>query len=179
MKPILLGFVVLFAAAQTPRPDNPQSLAHVEAAKKLAGEDAWLKGPFNFYCVAGNARGNSATAPAMEPVKLFDNLYAVGNSEATVYAIATSQGIILIDSGYADRVETEVVAGLKKLGLDPANVKYILLGHGHADHFGGAQYFQEHYGTKVGTAAADWDVIYPANPPANQANSNQSKPKRD
>src|SRR5439155_23237572 len=173
----VIGAAVLLGMGQTARPDNAQSLAHVEAAKKLAGDDAWLKGPFNFYCVAGNARGNSATAPAMEPVKLFDNLYAVGNSEATVHAIVTSQGIILIDSGYADRVETEVVAGLKNVGLDPANVKYVLVGHGHGDHFGGASYFQERYGAKVGLTAADWDVMYPANPPANAAN--QVKPKRD
>jgi metallo-beta-lactamase class B len=127
--------------------------------------------------VAGKARPNSTTAPAMEPAKLFDNLYAVGNSEATVHAIVTSQGIILIDSGYADRVESEVVAGLRKVGLDPANVKYVLVGHGHCDHFGGASYFQEKYGAKVGLTALDWDVMYPANPPANAAN--QVKPKRD
>jgi metallo-beta-lactamase class B len=163
--------------ATTPRPDNPRSSAHIDAARKLAGDDAWLQAPFNFYCVAGGARANNAAAPALEPVKLFDNLYAVGNSEATVYALTTSQGIILIDSGYADRVETEVVAGLKKVGLDPAAVKFILLGHGHGDHFGGSSYFQEHYGTKVGTTAADWDVMYPATPPANAAN--QVKPKRD
>ena len=140
---------------------------HVDAARTLAGSDAWLQAPFAFYCVAGNARGNSPAAPELEPVRLFDNIYAVGNSEATVYAIVTPQGIILIDSGYADRVETVVVAGLKKVGLDPANVKYVLLGHGHGDHFGGARYFQERYGAKVGTAAADWDLINPANPPPN------------
>ena len=176
-----LVFVSAIAAAlmmgQTARPDNAQSLAHVEAARKLAGDDAWLQGPFNFYCVAGKARPNSTTAPAMEPAKLFDNLYAVGNSEATVHAIVTSQGIILIDSGYADRVESEVVAGLRKVGLDPANVKYVLVGHGHGDHFGGASYFQEKYGAKVGLTELDWDVMYPANPPANAAN--QVKPKRD
>jgi metallo-beta-lactamase class B len=166
-------------APAAPKPDNPQSLAHIDAAKKLAGDDPWLLSPYNFYCVPGKARGNSPTAPELEPVRLFDNVYAVGNSEATVYAIVTSAGIILIDSGYADRVETVVIAGLKKLGLDPGNVKYILLGHGHADHFGGARYFQEHFGTKVGTTAADWDLIDPPDPPAGQANSNQSRPKRD
>jgi metallo-beta-lactamase class B len=174
----LLAIAAMLTMAQAPRPDNPQSLAHVDAAKKLAGNDAWLLGPFNFYCVAGKARPNSTTAPAMEPVKLFDNLYAVGNSEATVHALVTSQGIILIDSGYADRVESEVVDGLKKVGLDPANVKYVLVGHGHGDHFGGSSYFQEHYGAKVGLTAADWDVMYPSPPPAN-ANANQVKPKRD
>ena len=102
-------------------------------------------------------------------MRLFDNVYAVGNSEATVYAITSSQGIILIDSGYTDRVESVVIAGLKKAGLDPASVKYVLLGHGHADHFGGARYFQEHYGSKVGTTAADWAVIYPPNLATDQA----------
>jgi metallo-beta-lactamase class B len=166
-------------AAPAPKPDTPQSLAHIGAAKTLAGDDAWLRSPYNFYCVAGNARPNNANAPELEPMRIFDNVYAVGSSETTVYAITTSQGIILLDSGYADRVETVVIPGLKKLGLDPATVKFILLGHGHADHFGGAQYFQEHYGTKVGTTAADWDVIHPANPPPNQSNANQSRPKRD
>jgi metallo-beta-lactamase class B len=164
--------------AAPPKPDNPQSLAHIDAAKKLAGGDSWLQSPYNFYCVPGGARANNANAPDLEPVKLFDNLYAVGSSEATVHAITTAQGIILIDSGYAGRAES-VAAGLKTLGLDPANVKFILLGHGHADHFGGAEYFQEHYGTKVGTTAADWDVIYPPNPPANQATNTQSRPKKD
>ena len=166
-------------AAAAPKPDTPQSLTHIEAAKKLAGTDPWLLSPYTFYCVAGNGRGNNPSAPELEPVRLFDNVYAVGNSEATVYAIVTSQGIILIDSGYADRVESVVIPGLKKVGLDPANVKFILLGHGHADHFGGAQYFQEHFGTKVGTTAADWDVIHPASPPVGQATNNQSRPKRD
>ena len=80
-----------------PRPDNPQSLMHIEAARTLAGGDPWLQAPFGFYCVAGNARGNSPTAPELEPVKLFDNVYAVGNSEATVYAIDAA-GNHLIDS---------------------------------------------------------------------------------
>lgn len=167
-------------AAPPPRPDNPQSLMHVDAAKALAGSDPWLQAPFSFYCVAGNARGNSPAAPELEPVKLFDNVYAVGNSEATVYAIVTPQGIVLIDSGYADRVETVVVSGLRKVGLDPASVKFVLLGHGHADHFGGARYFQERYGARVGTAAADWDLIDPPNPSANAPAGNpSSRPNRD
>ena len=166
-------------APPAPKPDNPQSLAHIDAAKKIAGNDAWLQTPYAFYCVAGGARANNASAPELEPVRIFDNLYAVGNSEAVVYALTTSQGLILIDSGYSDRVETVVVAGLKQLGLNPADVKYVLLGHGHADHFGGAQYFQDRSGARIGTTAADWDLIQPPTPPANAAAGTQSRPKRD
>jgi metallo-beta-lactamase class B len=47
--------------------------------------------------------------------------------------------------------------------LDPANVKAILVGHGHADHFGGATYFQERFGSKVYVSATDWTLM--ENPP--------------
>jgi len=165
-----------------PKPDNPQSLKHTEAAKKLAGNDPFLANPYDFYCVAGHARANNSNAPDLEPVKIFDNVYAISNTETTVYVLPTSDGIVLIDSGLENKVEAVTVAHLQKLGFDPKNVKYILLGHGHADHFGGAKYFQDHYGTKVGTTAADWDLIYPPNPPANQEQKKgapAARPKKD
>lgn len=133
-------------AAAAPRPDNPQSLAHINAAKRLAANDPFLIQPYNFFCIPANTRANNVNAPELEPVKLFDNVYAVGNSETTVYVISTPDGLLMIDSGYTDRVESVVVPGMQKLGLDPAKVKYVLLGHGHADHFGGAKYFQDRYG---------------------------------
>jgi metallo-beta-lactamase class B len=177
---VLMSAMALSAFGQgrevtPPRPDNPASMAHIEKAKKLAGTD--VTAPFEFYCVPGVARGQNDKAPELEPVKLFDNLYAVGNSETTVHVITTSEGIILIDSGAADRVETVLIPSLRKLGLDPAKVKYILLGHAHADHFGGTKYFQDHFGTKVGMSAPDWDFLE-KQPPS--ANPNAPKPpKRD
>lgn len=142
---------------ETPAPDSPETLAHIEAAREIAGTD--VAPPFDFFCIPGNARANSRTAPELEPVQLFDNLFAAGNSETVVHAITTSEGIILIDSGYPDRVETVLVPGLIELGLDPADVKFVLLGHGHGDHYGGASYFQDRYGARVGTMAVDWDLI--------------------
>lgn len=141
-----------------PRPDTAESLRHIDAAKKLAGTDPFLAHPFQFFCVAGNARAQNNNAPDLEPVKLFDNVYAVGNSETTVYALTSSEGILLLDAGFENKAKT-LVAQLQALGLDPARVKYILLGHGHADHFGAARFFQDTYGTKVAAAAADWDLI--------------------
>src|SRR2546428_4548376 len=146
-------------AAIHKKPDNPQSVLHVEAAKNLAGNDPFLMKPYNFYCPIGAARANSQTAPDLEPIKIFDNVYAIGNSETTTYVLPTSEGLVLIDSGFENKVESTLVPHLQKLGFDPAKVKYILLGHGHADHFGGSKYFQDKYGTKIVTTAADWDLI--------------------
>ena len=146
-------------APQAPLPDNAQSLDHINAAKKLAADDAFLANPNNFFCVAGNARAQNNNAPDLDPVKLFDNVYAVGNSETAVYALTSSEGIVLLDAGFENKAESVLVPQLQKLGLDPARVKYILLGHGHADHFGGAKYFQDKYGTKIATTAADWELI--------------------
>ena len=175
-------------AAQTPpaaaaRPDTPAVIQHLDAAKKAAGSD-WMPA-FDFICAPNQTRANRPDDPEFEPTRLFDNLYAIGRIGTTVYAITTSDGIMLIDSGYADQLESVLLPGMRKLGLDPARVKYVLLGHGHGDHFGGAWYFQER-GAHVVLSAADWDLIETpargAAPPANAqqpAAAQPKPPKRD
>jgi metallo-beta-lactamase class B len=108
----------------------------------------------------------------VEPVKVFDNLYYVGEKEYSAWAVITSQGIIILDTIFDYSVEDEVVEGLKKLGLDPKNIKYAVVSHGHFDHSGGARYLQEHFDTRVLMSAADWDLL-------DRNTRDPSKPKRD
>ena len=56
---------------------------------------------------------------AREPMKVFDNLYYVGEREYSSWAVTTSAGIIIIDPIYDYSVEEQVVGGLKKLGSIP------------------------------------------------------------
>jgi glyoxylase-like metal-dependent hydrolase (beta-lactamase superfamily II) len=56
-------------------------------------------------------------------------------------------------------VEEEVAGGMKKLGLDPANIKYAIVSHAHPDHDGGAKFLQNHYGTQAIMSPADWAVL--------------------
>lgn len=162
-------------------PQTPQSTALIEAARALASGDADLARTWSFFCTPTNY---NAPGPVLEPVKVFDNLYLVSSSprqQTTVWAVTTRDGIILIDSGDQGQPDA-VLAGLQKLGLDPAQVKAILLGHGHGDHYAGALYFQERYGTRVGLDAKDWDLMYPASPPANAPPAQGTpapKPRRD
>ncbi|HEV8395413.1 MAG TPA: MBL fold metallo-hydrolase [Vicinamibacterales bacterium] len=198
MKRLLAGLLCavassLVADAQTPL--SPEVERHIEAARAAAG--AAHAGLFDAVCTtarnviaqagappraggAGRAGGGRAggppAAPAREtwhaePVKVFDNLYFLGQTEFSVWAIATSQGIILLDAIFDYSVEDEVVGGLKKLGLDPAQIKYVMVSHGHLDHAGGARFLQEKFGARLLMSAADYDLLDRDNP--------SWKPKRD
>jgi len=181
LAPSLLASASLFAQAPAPapKPDTPEAQKHVDAAVKAAGKD-WVEAE-KYICSPTTVRVNKADDPLIEPVKLFDNLYAMGRDGTVVYAITTSAGIVLIDAGYADQVETVLLPQMQKLGLDPVNVKNIIVTHGHGDHFGGSGYFQEKYHTKVWMSAADWHVIDLQNQAAKASGKAQAvtPPKED
>jgi metallo-beta-lactamase class B len=94
-----------------------------------------------------------------EPARVFDNLYFVGGSVHSAWALTTSDGIILIDTIYPYNSEELIVGGLQKLGLDPNNIKYVLISHAHGDHIGGAEMLQTRYGARIVMGAADWDLV--------------------
>ena len=151
-----------FCAAQAPtaqeatKPDSPEARQLLETAKKSAGTD-WIEA-YDFICAFNPGRANRPDDPEIEPTRVFDNLHVIGRTSTVVWAVTTSNGIVLIDSGYGDQLESVLLPGMKKLGLDPAQVKYVFVGHGHGDHFGGASYFQQR-GARVVLAGPDWDLI--------------------
>jgi metallo-beta-lactamase class B len=135
-------------------------------------------GIFNSVCTPPTDARPAAQGPPVrsewhaEPAKVFDNLYFVGQTEYSAWAVTTSRGIILVDALWDYSVEDEVAGGLKKLGLDPANIKYVLLSHGHIDHAGGARFLQDRFGAHVIASAADWDLM-------DRDKGSWPKPKRD
>jgi len=163
-------------AAAPAKPDSPQVQALVEKAKKTAGTQ-WAE-EAHFFCEA--PRGNSANDPEIAPTKIFDNVYVIGNAGTIVYVVQTSNGLVMLDSLGTAQLETQLLPGFKKLGLDPANVKAVIMGHGHADHFGGSPYFQDKFGARIYISEADWNLM--DNPPpgrGGQPPAPQVRPKRD
>jgi metallo-beta-lactamase class B len=173
---------------------SAQDDTHIAAAKAAAGDD--FQNLLTFQCDGpgpggpragqlpgqrtGVQPGPAAQRPTgppdrstwyAEPVKVFDNLYFFGQSEYAVWAITTSEGIIVLDTIFDYSVEDEVAGGMKKLGLDPANIKFAVVSHAHPDHDGGARFLQDHYGTRVIMSPADWDVL--------DKRTIGTKPKRD
>ena len=95
----------------------------------------------------------------IEPFRVFDNLYYVGMDNISAWALTTSEGIILFEAMMVANWEQTIVAGLEKLGLDPADIEYIVIGHAHNDHWGGASFLQQRYGAEVLMGEPDWDHI--------------------
>jgi metallo-beta-lactamase class B len=166
---------------QPPAPAKPDSPAIIEQLNrlKMSAGPRWADA-VHFWCEA--PRANRADDPVIQPAKIFDNVYAIGNVGTVAYVIQTSAGLMMIDALGANQVESDLLPGFTKLGLDPAQVKTILVAHGHADHFGGSAYFQQKFGAKVYVSAADWTVMEtpprgrgpgPGAPPA------AAPPKRD
>jgi len=160
---------------------NGDELRHRETANRLAGTQ-WAAAA-RYFC--SSEEEVAATLPSAtvkdvvgqyeEPTRLFDNLYFIGTKGVATFALTTPEGIILIDAGYPDQVETTLIAGMKKVGLNPADIKYAIITHGHVDHYGGAWFLQEHYGTHVALSAVDWDLIAPK--PGKKAED--TPPRRD
>jgi len=142
--------------------DPPAAVEHVRLATALAKDD--LTTPL-FLCRADSVdvvRKALATGASkwVEPTRVFDDLYYVGNEFVGVFVLRTSAGLILFDSSSsADDAAQHLVPGLQKLGLKPADIKYVVVTHGHWDHFGGAAYLQQQFGARIALGAPDWDLV--------------------
>lgn len=170
MKACVFGLLVLFTLSAGAWAQGGAA-PHVAAAKKAAGQDHLAL--FNNICTpppkpqpqqAGGQGGGQPQAPPPRekwyapPVKVFDNLYYVGMTEYSAWAVTTSDGIIVIDPLFHYSVEEEIVNGLTKLGLDPKRIRYVVVSHAHQDHVAGAAFLQER-GARVVMSAADWDWL--------------------
>ena len=173
---ILAGLVANGVFAQTParRDFEAEIRAALQSAKNAAGFE--FLGTFARTCLLPQSGGedtrdnipgyvtNPASAPARdtwyaEPAKVFDNLYFVGGKVHSAWALTTSEGIILIDTIFPYNSEELIIGGMQKVGLDPKNIKYVLISHAHADHIGGAEMLQTRYGARVIMGAPDWDTV--------------------
>jgi metallo-beta-lactamase class B len=161
------------ADAQTARPASDSIAGHLAAGKNAAGgrdDTPDFYGLVTAICVVPlNAPGRpDAPAPRMnpnrtgrylEPKKAFDDLYWMGTPSRSTWALTTSDGIILYDTQGVYDAEDVIVGGLKKLGLDPAAVKYVIISHAHQDEVGGARLMQERFGAHIVMGAGDWDLV--------------------
>lgn len=135
--------------------DTPEITARLRQVEALAEGDSILKFVQMQQCKM-NDKPTFDREQVVPPIQLFDNLYFVGNPEVGCFIFKTSEGLIMVDSCFAHNVETILLPGMRELGLDPADVKYMLVTHTGPDHIGGAYYFQKHYGTRIVVCENQW-----------------------
>ena len=170
----LAGLVLMSAPGAQTAPPTPDSIeGHLAAGKNAAGgrdNTPDFYGLVTAICVAplnGPVRPD-APAPRMnpnragtylEPRKAFDDLYWMGTRSRSTWALTTSDGIILYDTQSVYDAEDVIVGGLKKLQLDAASVKYVIISHAHENEVGGAKLMQERYGAHIVMGAGDWEMV--------------------
>jgi len=176
-----LALIVAFAAASTWAQTGASTRdfdARIEAAIRSAKSAASFEflGTLARLCLAPprNSPDTSDRLPGFltepssvppreawhaEPARVFDNLYFVGGKIHSSWALTTSEGIILIDTIFPYNSEELIAGGLRKLGLDPNQIKYVLISHAHGDHIGGAEILQTKFGSKVVMGGPDWNLV--------------------
>jgi metallo-beta-lactamase class B len=122
---------------------------------------------------------NNVDFQKVPPIKVFDNLHYVGPGFVSVWLISTREGAILIDGAEEPYID-HVIDSIRKSGFQLSDIKYIVLSHGHLDHFGGVARIQQLSGARVAALEEDWALMERA---AQQPGRNDSAPppipKRD
>ena len=171
-----LGSGAVHAQPAKPARDfDAEITAAIRAAKKASGFE--FTGALARVCVLPQSGGvnntdvpwkyvsDPSTIPPRsrwyaDPIKVFDNFYFVGGKEHSSWAMTTKDGIILFETTYPYNSEELVIGGMKRLGLDPNDVKYLVIAHGHGDHLGGAEVMQKQYpNMRLVMGGPDWDLV--------------------
>lgn len=107
--------------------------------------------------VAPAAGGQNAPNPnkaAYAPFHIIGNIYYVGSVGVACYIIKTSQGEILLDTGFPD-MASQIEGNVQQLGFKLSDVKILINSHAHIDHGGGMAQLKMDTGAKLVAMAED------------------------
>lgn len=148
--------------------DAPETKGHIDRAYKLIGRDLpqglipnlFIAPRMAGFCPPPSIPQVKIDNSVVTPIRAFNNLFYVGNRFVGAWVLKTSAGIILFDAMWNEKDAKSVIEpGLRSLGLDPADIKYLVITHGHVDHSGGAKHFQDAYGAKVWVGGPDVPLL--------------------
>lgn len=158
--------------------DTPIAKGYNDAAKALADVDdnPVIDWAYRIWCVTGY--GSAAPGETREPLppgpitdlmspkgyshtdkaqlmppagaRFLDNAWYFGTDRTGAIVVKTDDGLVLLDAlTTVEDVEEQLIGPMRRAGLDPADIKYIFMGHGHGDHTGGANHIRSKYAPGV------------------------------
>ncbi|MBQ8173768.1 MAG: MBL fold metallo-hydrolase [Clostridia bacterium] len=84
----------------------------------------------------------------MKPFRVVGNVYFIGTYQASSHIVDTGEGLIMIDTGYANTAYL-VLHSLHELGFDVRDIRYIVNTHWHGDHTEATAAFVDLSGAKA------------------------------
>ena len=92
--------------------------------------------------------GQEAWVAPAPPVRIFGNTYDVGTCGITALLVTSPEGHVLLDTGMPE-VAGQIVANIRALGANPADVAWLLSSHEHLDHVGASAEVKRLTGAKA------------------------------
>ena len=81
-------------------------------------------------------------------MRVFGNLYFVGNQDGASWLVETEEGLLLFDTNYPTAASL-LLDSIWSLGFDPRKIIAIFHTHGHFDHFGATDLIKNLSGAKT------------------------------
>lgn len=159
--------VVLAAgpAVSAHEPSRPHHIqAHLDEADAIVGDDRMLRILRNYHCYYVDPAPAAFRPSVMDETgflfgtPILDNVTYLGYLNLAVYAIKTSEGLVLIDAGGTQKQGERILTWLDDAGYAPSDVKWIILTHEHGDHVAGAEVLRAATGAKIVAGAAALDA---------------------
>lgn len=160
---------------------NAETQAFVAKARTLAGNDPDLQFDVSIFCRPSGGASNPDRAsvgvpnsePRLQPYpapspkvslggqRLFDNFYWFGDTGVGAFLITSDDGYILFDAlNNPEEARDVLVPAMRRFGLDPAKIKYMVFGHHHLDHTGGGQYIAANFKPTIIMGRDDWPLYF-------------------
>ncbi len=96
----------------------------------------------------------------VKPFPMYGNLYYVGDSWVCAHLVDTGKGLLLFDAGNCGNAATAMlIQAIWEAGFNPADVRWLVLSHGHVDHIGAANFFRKMFGTRLYLGAPDAEMF--------------------
>ncbi len=106
----------------------------------------------NYYDEAGTRKPNP------EPQQIYGPIYSVGPLTVCAYLVKTEQGLIMFDSGY-DKDGSLIPDNIRKLGMDPKDIKKNFVTHWHGDHSSGSARLSAISGAEIMIHKDDVEIV--------------------
>lgn len=96
--------------------------------------------------------------PNPPPERIYGPVSSIGPLTVCAYLVETADGLVAVDAGYAEDGDL-LLENIRALGLQPEDLRLILLTHWHQDHAGGAARLAELSGARVLVHERDAEIV--------------------